>query len=107
VEHLAKLAEAEKEGKAKGKGKKKVEDASQPPVSSAVDQNSEIEVGSRFGMKRKAVLPKLTKEMVTQGTQVIVIVDDDKVTSEELILNVSIVNVMEEMESDASDTMYS
>jgi len=78
---LAKLAEVEKEGKAKGKGKKKVEGGSQPPVSSTRDQNSEMVGGSCTKMKRKAILPELTEEMVTQGTQVIVIGDDDVVTS--------------------------
>jgi len=98
------LAEAEKEGKTKGKGKKKVDGGDQPPVSSTMDQNSEMIGGSRVGMKRKAVLPELTEEIVTQGTQVIVIGDDDEVNSKDLILNVSIVDVMEDMETNVVAT---
>ena len=40
------------------------------------------------GQKRKEVLLEFTKDMVTQGTQVIELGDDDIVNSEELILNV-------------------
>jgi len=57
-------------------------------------------------MKRKAVLPELMKDMVTQGTQVIVIGDDDEVNSKDLILNVSIsiVDVIEDMEANVAAT---
>ena len=48
-------------------------------------------------MKRKAVLAEWTEDMVTQGTQVIT-VDDEDVKSEELILNVSIVDIMDNLE---------
>ena len=98
AERLAKLAEkeeVEKEGKSKGKRKKKVDSGDQVRGSSTVDQGSQMESGSRSGVKRKAVLQELTKDMVTQGTQVIVIGDDQKVNTEELILNNSIVDVME------------
>jgi len=56
-------------------------------------------------MKRKAVLPRLTKEMVTQGTQVIVIGDNNKVNSKNLILNLSIVDILEDIETNAT-TIY-
>ena len=49
-------------------------------------------------MKRKAVLPEWMEDMVTQGTQVITL-DDEDVKSEELILNVSIVDIMDSVES--------
>jgi len=110
VEQVAKLAEkesekeAEKEGKGKAKGKKKVAEGGQAPALSTMDQNSEMVGGSHSGMKRKAVLPELTKEMVTQGTQVIVLVDDDHVTSKELILNVSILDMMEDIDTNATAT---
>ena len=48
-------------------------------------------------MKRKAVLPEWTEDMVTQGMQVITLDDEDE-KSEELILNVSIVDIMENLE---------
>jgi len=88
AERLAKLAkkEAEKEGKRKAKGKKKVAKGGQAPVLSTVDQNSKMVGGSRNRMKSKAVLPELTEEMVIQGTLVIVIGDDDEVTSKESLL---------------------
>jgi len=98
VEHLAKLAEkekeAEKEGKGKGRGKKKVGGGDEVPTSSTVDQVSEMGSASRTSMKRKAVLQELTEEMITQGTQVIVIGDEEEVNSEDLILNHSIIDVM-------------
>ena len=48
-------------------------------------------------MKRKVVLPEWTEDMVTQSTQVSTL-DDDDVKSEELILNVSIVDIMDNLE---------
>ena len=89
------MSTAEKEEKAKGKGKKKVEGGDQIPGSCTVDQGSQMQSGTRTGMKRKAVLQELTEDMVTQGTQVIVIEDDQEVNTEELILNKSIIDVME------------
>jgi hypothetical protein len=99
AERVAKLAEKEKEKekeeKAKTKGKKKEDGEGVVPTPSTVDQGPQMEAGAHSGMKRKAVLPKFTEEMVTQGTQVIAIGDDDDVTSEELVLNVSIVDVVD------------
>jgi hypothetical protein len=51
--------------------------------------------GFYIGMKRKAVLPDFTEDVVTQGIDVIDIGDDDNVTSEELVLNFSIEDVVE------------
>jgi len=93
--------EVEKENKGKAKGKKKVAEGGQAQVSSTIDQNSKMVSGPRSGMKRKSVLPELTKEMVTQGTQVIVTANDDDVTSEELILNVLIVDIMEDIDTNS------
>jgi hypothetical protein len=64
-----------------------------------------MESGTRSGVKRKAVLQELTEEMVTQGTQVIVIGDDQEVNTEELILNKSIIDVMEN-EGNGSGSCY-
>lgn len=64
-------------------------------ASSTVDQGFQMEVGARSGMKRKAVPQEFTKEMVTQGTEVIAIGNDDDLTSEELVLNVSIVDIVD------------
>ena len=54
--------------------------------------------GSQSGMKRKGVLAEWTEDMVTQGTQVSTL-DDEDVKSEELILNVSIVDIMDSLKS--------
>ena len=62
------------------------------------DQSSHLVEGSESGMKRKVVLPKRMEDMVTQGTQVITL-DDEDVKSEELILNVSIVDIIDSLES--------
>jgi hypothetical protein len=95
VERLAKLAEKEKEAEKEGKGKKKVEGVDQVPATSTVDQSSQMQVGSQSGLKRKAILAKFTENIITQGTQVIVLNDDEEVNSEELVLNISIVDVMD------------
>ena len=102
VERLAKLGEKEKEKqkeeeKAKAKGKKIGDGNVVVPTSSTADQSSHLVDGSQSGMKRKAVLPEWTEDMITQGTQVITL-DDEDVTSEELILNASIVDIMDNLE---------
>ena len=93
-EEKEKEKQKEKEEKAKAKEKKVEGEDPAVPTASAVDQSSQLVEGSQSGMKRKAVLPEWTETMVTQGTRVVEI-DDDNVTIEELILNVSIVDVME------------
>ena len=103
AERLAKLEvkekekQKEKEEKAKAKGKKIGDGNVVVPTSSTADQSLHLVEGSQSGMKRKAVLPEWTEDMVTQGTQVIT-VDDEDVNSEELILNVSIVDMMDNLE---------
>ena len=103
AERLAKLEvkekekQKEKEEKAKAKGKKTGDGNVVVPTSSTADQSSHLVEGSQSGMKRKAVLAEWTEDMVTQGTQVIT-VDDEDVNSEELILNVSIVDIMDNLE---------
>jgi hypothetical protein len=99
ADRVAKLAEKEKEKekeeKVKAKGKKKDEGEGVVLASSTIDQGSQMVAGARTGMKRKGVLPEFTEDMVTQGTQVIAIGDDDDVTSEELVLNASIIDVVD------------
>ena len=101
---LAKLKEKqkqkqkEKEEKAKAKGKKVDDGNVVVPASSTVDQSSHLVEGSQSGMKRKAMLAEWTEDMVIQGTQIITL-DDDDVKSEELILNVCIVDIMDSLES--------
>lgn len=101
ADRLAKLAEKEKEaeleGKGKSNGKKKVDGGGEVPATSTVDQGSAMQAGSGRRLKRKAVLSEVTTDLVTQGTDVIVIGDDAEVNSEELILNMSIVDVMDDM----------
>jgi hypothetical protein len=95
AERLAKLAEKGKEAEKEGKGKKKVEAVDHVPATSTVDQSSQMQIGTQSGLKRKAVLVEFTEDIVTQGTQVIVLDDSEEVNSEELILNISIVDVMD------------
>ena len=100
AERVAKLAKKEKEkaDKAKAKGKRKEDGGAVVPASLVVDLGSQMQSASQGGMKRKAVLPNFTEDVVTLGTQVIAIDDDDNVTSEELLLNVSIVDVVDNAE---------
>ena len=97
LEEKEKQKQKEKEEKAKAKGKKIGDCNVVVPTSSTVDQSLHLKEGSQSGMKRKAVLAKWTEDMVTQGMQVIT-VDAEDVKSEELILNVSIVDIMENLE---------
>jgi len=54
--------------------------------------------GTQTRMKRKAVFANWTEDMVTQGVQVVVL-DDDDVKSKELILNLSVVDIMDNFDS--------
>jgi len=87
--------EKEKEGKEKGKGKKKVEGKGQVPMSSIIDQGSQMFGGSQSKMKKKVVLREFTKNIVTQGTQVIALDNEEETNSKELVLNVSIEDVVD------------
>ena len=97
AEHMAKLFEKkkEKEEKVKAKGKKKDEDGDIVPTSSTVDQSSQMEGVVHTGMKRKAMLLEFTEDVVTQGIYVINIGNNENVNSEQLVLNVSIEEVVE------------
>ena len=101
AERLAKLGEKEKqkekEEKAKAKGKKIGDGNVFIPTSSTADQSSHLVDRSQSGMKRKVVLPEWMEDMVTQGTQVTTL-DDEDVMSEELILNASIMDIMDNLE---------
>ena len=98
LEEKQKEKQKEKEEKTKAKGKKVDDGNVVVPTSSTADQSSHLVEGSQSGMKRKVVLPEWTEDMVTQGMQVITL-DDEDVKSEELILNVSIVDIMDSLES--------
>jgi len=54
--------------------------------------------GTQTRMKRKAVLIDLMENMVTQDMHVVVL-DDDDVKSEEMILNLSVVDIMDNFNS--------
>ena len=97
LEEKEKEKQKEKEEKAKAKGKKIGDGNVVVPTSSTADQSSHLVEGSQSGMKRKAVLAEWMEDMVIQGTQVITL-DDEDVKSEELILNVSIVDIMDNLE---------
>ena len=109
LDRLAKLEEKEKEKqkekeeKAKAKGKKVDDGNVVVPASSTADQSSHLVEGTQSGMKRKAALPEWTEEMVTLGTQIITL-DDEDVKSKELILNVSIVDIMDSVDSSAPNS---
>ena len=98
LEEKEKEKQKDKEEKAKAKEKKVNDCKVVVPASSMADQSSHLVEGSQSGMKRKVVLAEWTEDMVTQGTQVSTL-DDKDVKSEELILNVSIVDIMDSLES--------
>ena len=97
LEEKEKEKQKEKEEKAKAKGKKIGDGNVVVPTSSTADQSSHLVEGSQSGMKRKAVLAEWSEDMVTQGTEVIT-GDDEDVKSDELILNISIVDIMDNLE---------
>lgn len=98
AERVAKLAEKEKEKeeKTRAKGKKKVDDGGQIPLSDTVDQGSGMQGASKGGVKRKSPFSQLTEDVITAGTQAITIEDDDFAKTEDLILNMSIDEVVED-----------
>ena len=103
LEEKEKEKQKEKEEKAKAKGKKVDDGNVVVPTSSMADQSSHLVEGTQSGMKRKAALPEWTEEMVTQGTLIITL-DDEDVKSEELILNASIVDIMDSVDSSAPNS---
>ena len=103
-ERLAKLAEKEMElakaGKGvKGKGKKRPDRDGPLPASSTVDQGSQMLGGSHSGVMKKAALPELSEDVITHGTQLIVLDEDIMDDFGGLILNVSISELLENMDA--------
>lgn len=99
-ERLAKLAEkeAEKESKGvKGKGKRKSNADGPIPASSTVDQGSQMLGGYHSGVLRTTALPQLSEDLITHGTQLIVPDEDTMDAHDDLILNVSISELLENM----------
>jgi len=98
ADRIAKLAEKkqEKVEKAKAKGKKKVDDKALVLASSTMDQGSHMQGASQVGVKKKA-LSQLTEDVITQGTQVLDLEENDRGTTEDLILNISIEDLVDDM----------
>ena len=87
--------EKEGQGKEKGKAKKKDEGGAEVVPSSTTDGASQMP----SAVKRKATLSQLTKEVITHVTQAMVIAEDD-VATEDLILNISIEDLVNDMVED-------
>ena len=90
---VAKEKEEKGKGKGKGKGKKKDEAGAEVVLSSTADGGSQMP--SR--VKRKATLSQLTEEVITHVTQAMVIAEDDVAKTEDLILNISIEDLVNDM----------
>ena len=88
--------EKEEKGKGKGKGKKKDEAGAEMVPSSTADGGSQMP----SAVKRKATLSQLTKEVITHVTQAMVIAEDDVAKTEDLILNISIEDLVNDMVED-------
>jgi len=65
-----------------------------------------MQAKSHSGMQKKVMLLEFTKYIVTQGTQVIVIGDDEEISLEELILNVSIIDVIDNEHMEGPYMLY-
>ena len=94
--HKKVAKEKEDKGKGKGKGKKKDEAGAEVVSSSTADGSSQMQ----SGVKRKATLSQLTKEVITHKTQAMVIAEDDVAKIEDLILNISIEDLANDMVED-------
>ena len=88
--------EKEEKGKGKGKGKKKDEARAEVVLSSTTDGGSQMP----SAVKRKATLSQLTEEVITHVTQAMVIIEDDVAKIEDLILNISIEDLVNDMVED-------
>ena len=88
--------EKEDKGKGKGKGKKKKKAGAEVVSSSTADGGSQMQ----SGVKRKATLSQLTEEVITHVTQAMVIAEDDVAKAEDLILNISIEELVNDMVED-------
>ena len=95
---MAKEKEEKGKGKGKGKGKKKDEAGAEMVPSSTADGGSQM----LSAVKRKATLSQLIEEVITHVTQAMVIVEDDVAKIEDLILNISIEDLVNDMVEDNS-----
>jgi len=66
------------------------------PASSIVDQGLQMQGAPQSGVKRKALL-QLTEDVLTQGTQALDLQGNDRGTMEDLILNISIEDLVDNM----------
>jgi len=101
-EQQAKLVEKEKEEKekkTKDKGKNKADNGGQIPISSIIDQGSEMQARSQSGTKKTTTLLQLTRNVITHVTQALVFIEDDLAKSKDLILNISIEDVIDDIDS--------
>ena len=90
--------EKEDKGKGKGKGKKKDKVGGEVVPSSTRDGCSQMQ----SGVKRKATLSQLTKEVIMHVTQAMAITENDVAKIEDLIPNISIGNLANDMVEDNS-----
>ena len=88
--------EKEEKGKGKGKAKKKDEGRAEVVPSSIMDRGSQMP----SALKRKATLSQLTEEVITHVTQAMVITEYDVAKTENLILNISIEDLVNDMVED-------
>ena len=89
--------EKEGQGKGKGKAKKKDEGGAEVVPSCTTDGASQMP----SAVKRKATLSQLTEEVITHVTQAMVIAEDDLAKTEDLILNISIEDLVNDMSVDS------
>ena len=89
----------EKEGQGKGKGKAKKKDEGLAEVVPSCTTDGASQMPS--AVKRKATLSQLTEEVITHVTQAMVIAEDDVAKTEDLILNISIEDLVNDMSEDS------
>ena len=89
--------EKEGQGKGKGKAKKKDKAGAEVVLSSTTDGASQMP----SAVKRKATLSQLTEEVITHVTEAMVIAEDDVAKTEDLILNISIEDLVNDMVEDS------
>ena len=94
--HKKVAKENENKGKCKDKGKKKDKAGAEVVRSSTMAGGSQMQ----RGVKRKATLSQLTEEVITHVTQAMVIAEDDVAKTEDLILNISIEDLVNDMVED-------
>jgi len=94
---VEKEKEKEKEEKAKVEGKKKVDNGGQVLASSMGDQGSKMQAKSQSGLKKKATVLQLIEDVITHVPQALIVTEDDLAKSENVFLNISIKNLVEDM----------